>query len=113
LNKAKTSLFFSRNTPTDAPVLILSLAGVPSSQQYEQYLGLLALIGRSKVNAVSNIKGQIWERISGWKEKFLSQAGKEIMLKAVIQAIPTYSMSVFLLPKTLCNDINFMMSKFW
>jgi hypothetical protein len=35
------------------------------------------------------------------------------MLKAVIQAILIYSMSVFLLPKTLCHDINSMMSKFW
>jgi hypothetical protein len=44
--------------------------------------------------------------------KFLSQAGKEIFLKAVIQAIPTYSMSVFLLPKTLCQEINAQMQKF-
>jgi hypothetical protein len=113
LNKSKTSVFFSRNTHAETKAYILSLAGVSSTRSYEKYLGLPALIGRSKVSAFSDIKGRIWDRICGWKEKFLSQAGKEIMLKAVIQAIPIYSMSVFLLPKTLCHDINSMMSKFW
>jgi hypothetical protein len=57
-------------------------------------------------------KGKIWGRINGWKEKFLSQAGKEVLLKAVIQSIPTYTMSVFMLPKSVCIDINSMMSNF-
>lgn len=38
---------------------------------------------------------------------------KEILLKAVIQAIPTYSMSIFLLPKTLCRELNSLMHKFF
>jgi hypothetical protein len=50
---------------------------------------------------------------NGWKEKFLSQTGKEILLKAVIQALPTYTMSVFQLPKTLCRDLNVLMNKFF
>jgi hypothetical protein len=49
----------------------------------------------------------------GWKEKFLSQASKEVLLKAIVQAIPTYTTTVFQLPKTLCKDINSMMVKFW
>ena len=40
-----------------------------------------------------------------WKEKLLSQAGKEIMIKVVVQSIPTYSMSVFRLPIGLLKDI--------
>ena len=49
----------------------------------------------------------------GWKEKLLSQAGKEVMIKAVIQSIPAYSMSVFRLPTSLCKDIEAMIRKFW
>jgi hypothetical protein len=72
-----------------------------------------SLVGKSRVAAFMGVKNRIWERINGWKEKFFSQAGKEVLLKAVIQSIPTYTMSVFQLPKTLCKDINSMMAKFW
>lgn len=113
LNKNKTSIFFSRNTKAEARTHILSVAGTSSTRGYEKYLGLPAIFGRSKVRAFAEIKGKVWDRINGWKENFLSQAGKEILLKAVIQEIPTYTMSVFLLPKTLCKDINSMMSRFW
>jgi hypothetical protein len=41
------------------------------------------------------IVDRVEKRLKDWKLKFLSQAGKEV-LKAVVQAIPTYSMSVFL-----------------
>jgi hypothetical protein len=64
------------------------------------------------MRAFRGMKGRIWEWMQGWKENFLSQAGKEVLLKAVVQAIPTYTMSVFQLPKT-CKDINSLMSKFW
>jgi hypothetical protein len=91
---------------------ILSIAGVQVTNSFEKYLGLLALIGRSKVEAFSELKGIIWGRMYGWKERFLSQARKEILLKAVIQAIPTYTMSVFQLPKAVCKVINSMMAQF-
>jgi hypothetical protein len=74
---------------------------------------LPALIGRSKISSLSGIKGRIWDKMQGWKEKFLLHAGKEILLKVVVQAIPTYTMSVFRIPKTLCDDINSMMARFW
>jgi hypothetical protein len=39
--------------------------------------------------------------------------GKEVLLKAIIQSIPTYTMSVLQLPRTVCKDRNSMMSNFW
>jgi hypothetical protein len=53
------------------------------------------------------------KRLSNWKVKFLSQVGNEVLLKAVVQAIPTYSMRVFQLPVALCKELNKLMQNFW
>lgn len=44
-------------------------------------------------------------KVRCWKEKFLSQTGRESLIKAVLQAIPIYSMSVFLLTNLLIDNI--------
>ena len=82
-------------------------------QKYEKYLGLPTLVGKSRSKAFKNIKDRVWDRLQSWKVNFLSQAGKEVLLKAVIQAIPTYCMLVFLLPIALCKEINKLMQRFW
>jgi hypothetical protein len=113
LNASKTAIFFSRNTTEVIKEQILEVAGIPSSQRYDKYLGLLALVGKSRMKEFKGIRDRVWKRLQDWKLKLLSQAGKEILLKTVIQAIPTFCMSVFRLPKVLCSNINTLMRKFW
>ena len=43
----------------------------------------------------------------------LSKAGKEVLIKAVAQALPTYTMGVFQLPVKLCDELNTLCAKFW
>ena len=43
----------------------------------------------------------------------LSRAGKEILINAVAQSIPTYTMSVFQLPLKLCDELDALCAKFW
>ena len=45
--------------------------------------------------------------------KFLSSAGKAIMLQAMAQAIPLYVMSCFKLPKRFIRELNMIFSIFW
>jgi hypothetical protein len=113
LNRDKTSLLFSKNTPKIVKDTLVNMVGVTPTTCFEKYLGLPSMVGKSRVASFASIKGRIWDRINGWKEKFLSHAGKEVLMKAVLQTIPTYTMSVFKLPKTLCQGINSLFSKFW
>ena len=43
----------------------------------------------------------------------LSKAGKEVLIKAMAQSIPTYTMSVFQLRMKLCDELDAMCAKFW
>jgi len=113
INRENTSIFFSKNTSLEARGDILSAAGADHVPHFERYLGLSTLFGRSRVSSFDYIKGRIWAKLNGWKDKFLTHAGKEILLRSVTQAIPMYTMSVFHLPKTLIREINAMMGKFW
>jgi hypothetical protein len=113
LNSSKTTIYFSRNTNAESRQEILDVTGITSSQRYDTYLGLPALVGKYRTKEFKGIVDRVRSRLQDWKHKFLSQAGWEILLKAVIQAIPTYCMSVFMLPKTLCSKINILMQSFW
>jgi hypothetical protein len=48
-----------------------------------------------------------------WKEKDLSAAGKEILIKAVAQSLPNYIMSVFRLTDGLCEDLMRAIRAYW
>ncbi|XP_056686879.1 uncharacterized mitochondrial protein AtMg00310-like [Spinacia oleracea] len=43
----------------------------------------------------------------------LSKAGREIMIKAVAQSLPTYAMSVFKFPSSFCDEMRSLVSQFW
>ena len=113
LNMEKTSIFFSRNTSEAKREEISQLLGLQATQSYEKYLGLPTLMGKSRVKSFQSIKDKVWKCLQNWKNNFLSQVGKEVLLKAVVQAIPTFCMSVFLLPISLFKETQGMMQRFW
>ena len=107
------NLFFSSNTNPDLQTCIQWILGVPSIRNYEKQLGLLVLVDRAKKQSFIYIKEQIQKTLQGWKEKLLSQAGREVLIKSMIQVIPTHSMSYFKLPKWFIQEIETLICKFW
>jgi hypothetical protein len=91
----------------------MGLFGTSTTTQFEKYLGLPPVIGRAKKRAFNSIKDRVMRRLQGWKEKLLSQAGREVLIKAVVQAMPTYAMSCFKIPAGLCSELSSMAIRYW
>ena len=84
INREKTNIFFSSNTLPLVQSNIQQLLGVPTICQYEKYLGLPALVGRAKKQSFVYLKERVWRKLQGWKEKIISHAGREVLIKSVI-----------------------------
>lgn len=112
LNKEKTSLYFNKNTSRETQEQVKTLIGAQIIHYHEKYLGPPPLVGREKMRAFNRIKDQVGRKIVGWKGKLLSNAGREVLIKAVAQVTPIYTMSCFKILDSLCKELNLMMSRF-
>ena len=112
INKGKTTIFFSKSTNEAMKMEIQEALGIQEIKQFDKYLGLPSLVGKHKNASFDYIKERIWRKLQGWEEKLLSQAGREILIKVVVQAIPTYSMCCFKLPLGLYQEIEGLIRKF-
>lgn len=113
ISNAKSSIFFSCNTAREEKEIICNTLGFREATEGTTYLGLPNSIGRNKKAVFGYIKNHMQKRMEGWDKTYLSKGGKELLLKTVSQALPTYAMSVFSLPKQLCSDLESLMCKFW
>lgn len=113
MNLEKSSVFFSKGVSNDDRRDVKNALNVQSEALNERYLGLPTDVGRSKNGVFKYLKDRVWNRVQGWIEMLLSGAGKEVLIKSVVQALPTYAMGCFKLPRGLCEEIEEMIRQFW
>ncbi|XP_068339108.1 uncharacterized protein [Pyrus communis] len=113
VNLMKSSVFFGVNVPKGIANQLGGSLGMAVVNNPGTYLGVPAIWGRSKQRGLAYVKGRIMEKLQGWKQSSLSRAGKEVLIKAVIQAIPAYPMSIFKFPKVVCNELDALVAGFW
>ncbi|CAL2227338.1 unnamed protein product [Prunus armeniaca] len=105
-------MFFNPNTSLEVKDRLRAILNVTIFEDPGKYLGLPTIWGRSKKMVLAFVKDKILGKIQGWKHGLLSQAGREVLIKSVAQAVLSYPMSVFLFPNGFCKEIDSILANF-
>ena len=89
-----------------------SFSGIPLTNDMGRYLGVPSIHGRVTGNMYSSIIERVFSRLEGWKSKYLSLAGRQVMAQSVLSSIPLYSMQTTLLPMGICSKIEQIIRNF-
>jgi hypothetical protein len=113
INLSKSEMTFSPLLQQSIKQAFHNIMQIQIMDSIAKYLGMPTTIGRSKMQNFNFIMDKVWSKLKGWKERNLSFACRSVLISAVIQAIPTYMMSCFLIPKSICSQIEKAICKFW
>ncbi|CAL1408857.1 unnamed protein product [Linum trigynum] len=92
---------------------VSSILNMKTVEKHDKYLGLATVAGRPKKELFSTIKERVRKKLSGWKERNMSAAAREVLIKSVAQAQLTYAMSVFRVLEGVIDEVHGMIMRFW
>jgi hypothetical protein len=113
VNPSKCSMMFGSKCSDTMKTKVLEILQVPNTSVKEKYLGLPTQEGRICKEKFKSTKQRLVKRCSNWDDQNMPMAAKEILIKSVAQAIPTYMMGVFKLRASTCEDLTQIIRKFW
>uniref|UniRef100_A0A803PZ98 Reverse transcriptase domain-containing protein n=1 Tax=Cannabis sativa TaxID=3483 RepID=A0A803PZ98_CANSA len=113
INFEKTEMCVGCKVSDSVATSLASNLGVTLVKHHTKYLGMPTFVGKNKKQVFGKIRGKIEAKLKGWKMGLFSQAGKEILIKAVIQALPCYVMSCFRITKGILHEIEGLIAQFW
>ncbi|CAN0880227.1 LINE-1 reverse transcriptase homolog [Linum grandiflorum] len=87
INYDKSGITFTKDLNSHLQTGIESILGVTHTLDTSRYLGVPILIGRNKGEAFAGLREKVWKRLQSWQGRKLSKARKEILIKAVVQAL--------------------------
>lgn len=113
VNRDKSAIFFSGNCTDEMKLQVHTVLGIAAEALVEKYLGLPTAIGRSTDAEFEHIMSKVKRLVNGGIPRMLSSVGREVYIKSICQAIPTYSMSCFRLSKKFCKKLTGVIARFW
>lgn len=113
INPQKCYIMFGPSCPAARQEEVRRVLQIPVAAFESKYLGLPTPEGHMHRGHFQNLQQRLTKRIMIWGDTLSQQAGKEVMIKAVAQALPTYLMGVFKLPFSVCDDLTRLVRNFW
>jgi hypothetical protein len=113
VNHDKSTIFFGNSCDGALKSGVMNLIGVHNEDLQDTYLGMPTKVGRSSVACFRFLPDRAWKRMNTCSGRPMSRAGKDVFLKAIIQAISTFVMSCFLLPLATCSLMRRSTADFW
>lgn len=113
INFEKSSVTFGSNVAEEVKIRLKDKLGIQNEGGLGMYLGLPESFSGSKQQLLAYVRDRLHKKLSGWYAKFLSQGGKEILIKSVALALSVYVMSCFRLTKDLCKKMTRMVKFYW
>lgn len=95
INCKQSTITFSAKTPQKIRQRVKNDLSIPREGAVGKYLSLREHFGCRKKDLFSLIVDRIRQRSISWSSRFLSSARKMVLLKSVLSAMPTYTMSCF------------------
>lgn len=108
LNLEKSKVFFSKAGGHNFKRSISRILGFGQTANLGKYLGVHLTHGRVEIRVYAETFDRILAKMSGWKTKFLSLAGRTTLIQSVSSAIPIYSMQSNWLPEYVYDKLDRM-----
>ena len=106
INLAKSKAFFSPNVTPHMRHHLCDILGVSSTPDLGKYLGFPLQIHGRNARDFRFIVEKVQAKLSSWKSKLLSPAGRVVLIQAVTSAIPAYYIQNAALPSSICSELD-------
>lgn len=106
LSLQKSKMFVSKNVSPNYARSLSYQCGIPLTKDLGKYLGSPLLHTRITKSLFNDILEKLKTRLSGWKTKHLSLAGRTTLIQSVTSTIPSYNMQIMELPRRFCDEVD-------
>ncbi|KAG8389002.1 hypothetical protein BUALT_Bualt02G0184100 [Buddleja alternifolia] len=113
VSKEKTVVHFSKKVSRQVRNLVCMQLGFRECNHKIKHLGLPFCKPATRSSDFNELIDRVDKKLAGWKAKCLAHAGRNVLVKSVAQSIPIYFLSLYYIPRSVCDSLDKKMRNFW
>lgn len=103
---SKSRVYFSSNVSNEEKAAVSEALNIESTNDLGMYLGMPTLTSRVTKDTFQHLCEKIDRRLTGWKTKYLSLAGRITLAKSTLSTVSYFSMQIAKLPRAICDEVD-------